>query len=64
MKNDLEKMVDASSLQFVLCMLSEVVRDKADHLEANWQDRPRARDYARIADRLDKLVVDARRYKV
>lgn len=37
-KNQLEALVDQSSVQYVLEALSEICWDKGDHIRSNWQD--------------------------
>lgn len=54
-----ERLVDATTLSAVLRALTEVCRGKAEHLRANWQDEATARswDYAgRVIDRAESRI--------
>lgn len=55
-KDQLEAMIDKSSLNDVLDMLAEICHAKADHLRSNWQDEPAAKDWDRAGNRINKLV--------
>lgn len=44
-KQQLEMLLDATSLNAVMQALSEVCGAKAEHIESNWQDKPLARDW-------------------
>lgn len=39
----LERMIDNTDIIAVMTALSEICGEKADHIEANWQDKPLAR---------------------
>ncbi len=49
---ELESLIDSSSLLDVLTALELVCREKADHIRVNWQDRATARPWDRAAKRL------------
>ena len=48
----LESLVDSHGLSAVVCMLSEICTEKAEHLRANWQDTPSAKPWAVSSNRL------------
>lgn len=53
--NELEAMVDASSLAEVLRALYEICGEKADHIRANWQDGKTAQTWERDGVKLLRL---------
>ena len=55
-KDNLEKLVDHTSIGAVLEALSEICYLKAHHVEDNWQDAALARIWERAGN---KLAVDA-----
>jgi hypothetical protein len=55
--DDLEGLVDRTSLAEVLFALGEICFGKAEHLETNWQDRNAAKAWERAGKRLDSVTV-------
>jgi hypothetical protein len=53
---ELETMLDQSSLGDILAALAEIANEKADHLRSNWQDDVAAKSWERDAAKLDKLT--------
>jgi len=53
---DLEDMIDRSSLEEVLVGLAQICYEKAEHLRSNWQDEGAARIWERDAKKLDALA--------
>lgn len=54
--DDLEAMIDSASAWQVMLAFETVLREKAEHLRVNWQDRQSARVYDRFAKRCDTLM--------
>lgn len=54
MVEDLERMVDRTSLGTVLCALAEVCALKSEHVAANWQDRALSALWGRFYTRITK----------
>lgn len=46
---ELERLIDASSLLDVLVGLECVCAEKAEHIQANWQDTTTAKEWSRRA---------------
>lgn len=53
LEDALEKLVDATSINRVLESLVCVCRGKAIHLAVNWQDASTAKEWERLAQRLE-----------
>ena len=51
----LEEIIDKTSLQYLLEMVSEVCNDKAIHINDNWQDGPLANCWEVARDLIDDL---------
>jgi hypothetical protein len=51
-KNNLEILIDTSSLAQVIESLSEICWEKAEHLRSNWQDETSALAWERAGNRL------------
>lgn len=51
----LESLIDANGLAAVLDCIGEICRLKADHIRETWQDRALARQWDRVAKRLDTM---------
>lgn len=51
-KDQLEAMIDQSSLNDVLALLAEVCHEKADHLRSAWQDEAAAEHWERMGNRV------------
>ena len=56
-RDSLEVMVDRFGLSQVLDKLAEVCREKAAHIEENWQDNTLAREWDKAAGRIENLDV-------
>jgi hypothetical protein len=69
----LEAMIDASSVHHVLALIAGICLEKADHIQANWQDAPlavpvlasratrqRAQEWAHVSSRIDSAASYAR----
>jgi Ran GTPase-activating protein (RanGAP) involved in mRNA processing and transport len=54
-KEELELAMDTLGFEALMYKLAEICHDKAEHFAANWQDRYSARQYDKLADKLDKL---------
>jgi hypothetical protein len=52
----LERMIDASSVEHVLSLLSIICLEKADHIRSNWQDPSLARVWAGMSSKLDRTA--------
>jgi hypothetical protein len=63
-QDTLERLVDETSLAFVLGQLAAVCDGKADHLRASWQDRQSALLWERFARQLDSEASQAHLAKV
>jgi hypothetical protein len=57
LQNELEALIDGSSLTDVITALAVVCREKAEHLRENWQDRSTAKTWEQDATLLDKTVL-------
>lgn len=53
----LEMCVDRSGLANLLEVLAIVCEEKAEHIQANWQDRALAGAWERTAKELDRIAV-------
>ena len=62
--DDLERLIDSTSLAKVVEMLSGIAGEKADHIRTNWQDDRLASRWQRVANRLDKVAGDIRSYRL
>ena len=54
-KDQLEAMIDKTSLNDVLEMLAEICHEKAEHLRCNWQDETAARQWERWGNRISRI---------
>lgn len=52
-QDELEQLVDRFGLNTVAVMLSQICREKAEHLATNWQDQKAAVAWEKEADRYD-----------
>lgn len=52
----LEEMIDGHGLLHVLSTLSVIAREKADHINASYQDRVLAKTWIRDANRIDRVA--------
>ena len=64
LQNELEKLIDGSNLANVLEALAYVVREKADHINQNWQDTRLALMWERTAKLIDVAQSKAMREKI
>jgi hypothetical protein len=55
-KIGLEQAIDRDGLYWVLAAAREICFGKAEHLEANWQDKESARQWERSAMAIDKAL--------
>lgn len=55
-QEELEKLMDKTSLASIVDALAAIARDKAAHLREAWQDERSARAWDRDADKLDSLA--------
>ncbi len=54
--DQLEPLIDRSSLATVLEALSQVCWEKADHLRSNWQDRATAKCWHKAGQAIDRII--------
>jgi hypothetical protein len=54
--DQLESLIDRSSLATVLEALSQVCGEKADHLRSNWQDRTTAKSWDKAGHAIDRII--------
>jgi hypothetical protein len=52
----LETIIDRVGLAELTDTIARIAREKAEHVQTNWQDRDLARVWNRVARRFDKLV--------
>jgi len=57
MRDELEDMIDKSSLDDVLEMLVEICYEKADHMRHNWQDEASAKQWERWGKKISRIVL-------
>ena len=57
-KDELEIMIDRSSLHEVLNALADICAQKADHIQSNYQDKPLAKTWMKVSWKLTKLEND------
>ena len=55
LEQELERLMDGSSLLRIIEALATVCRNKAEHLRTNWQDEIAAKSYEKDAAKLDSL---------
>lgn len=53
---EIEKMIDKSSLNYILEVISAICFDKAEHVRSNWQDEPLAIDWEHDGNEIQKLT--------
>ena len=53
---ELEKLIDASSLLDILTGLERVCAEKAEHIRVNWQDKTTARPWDKASRAIGKLA--------
>jgi hypothetical protein len=54
--DQLEPLIDRSSLAAVLEALCQVCWEKADHLRSNWQDHAAAKSWDKAANSIDRII--------
>lgn len=63
-QEQLESLIDRTSLQDVLNCLSGVCLGKSDHLESNWQDKASAKQWEEAYHVIDRAVVKIARLSI
>jgi hypothetical protein len=53
-KYDLEDMIDKNGLRTIASLLIDICREKAEHIETNWQDKTTAKPWARAAKEFER----------
>ena len=53
-KDQLEAFIDKLGVDSVLSLIETICDEKADHIEANWQDKTTARAWSRIARTVER----------
>jgi len=53
----LEHLIDAHGLSGIISGLTEIARQKADHIRENWQDRELSKEWERSAKHLERAQV-------
>ena len=56
MQDNLETLIDKTSANFVLNCIVQIAHDKADHLRTNWQDENSAKQWEKLASKLETLA--------
>ena len=51
-----EQQIDMAGMEEVLYALAEICEGKADHIVTNWQDRPLAAKWSRLAGKLQTFA--------
>ena len=54
-KDALEAWIDRNKLSDILMLLSDICREKADHLYTNWQDRQQGSIWDKAGNRIETL---------
>jgi hypothetical protein len=62
--DDLEKLIDQTSVAKVIEMVSGIAGLKADHIAENWQDYPLAKRWQRVANKLDTVSASIRKLRL
>ena len=52
----IEAIMDASSANYVLNSIVQIAWGKADHLRTNWQDENAAKEWEKLASKLETLA--------
>ena len=55
----MEEFIDAYGITSLLDVIANIANGKADHLRENWQDETAARDWAKVAAKIDLLSTSA-----
>jgi len=61
LKNALEDLIDASSVERVCLAMASVCLEKSEHIASNWQDTTTARPWTQMAQRLNTVAGAAER---
>jgi hypothetical protein len=56
-KDYIESLIDKYDLYNVLVAISEICREKEDHILSNWQDKNLAKRWAKNAGLIDKVNI-------
>jgi hypothetical protein len=51
-----EKLIDKYGVRDVLIMITDVMHEKAEHIDINWQDLDLAREWTKAANLISKTV--------
>lgn len=52
----IERIIDRVGLHDTLALMAEICREKASHIDTNWQDTRLAQKWDRAADAIDKVA--------
>ena len=55
-RDDIETLIDKNSANFVLNCIVQIAHGKADHLRENWQDEDAAKQWEKLASKLETLA--------
>jgi hypothetical protein len=53
-KDQLEALIDKMGVDSVLSLIETICDEKAEHIEANWQDKTTARAWSRVARTVER----------
>lgn len=56
-KHSIETLIDRRGIVFVLNVIEEICRDKAEHLRSDWQSPREAKSWETLAGRIGKVRV-------
>jgi hypothetical protein len=56
----LEEIIDSHGITNVLEAIEQVCYEKAEHVQSNWQDRPLAKAWEKVATKLGVAIVASR----
>jgi hypothetical protein len=56
MQDKIEILIDKTSANFVLNCIVQIAHGKADHLRTNWQDENSAKQWEKLASKLETLA--------
>jgi hypothetical protein len=52
----IETLIDKSSVNYVLNVVAQICFEKSDHIEANWQDKNTAKEWSKLAVKIETLA--------
>ena len=55
-QDSIEALIDKNSANFVLNCIVQIAHGKADHLRENWQDENAAKQWEKLASKLETLA--------